>query len=89
VAAAEIPAACFAEVARRYDVSRGVVELASARRGELGPAAAAAFLPVRIMPETTDCGGLREMISFAAQHLMDLGTDGCAAPVTASAAPSG
>jgi transposase len=53
VAEAEAPGACFAEVARRHDVSRGLLWnwRRQVRTGALGPAEAAAFLPVRIMPE--------------------------------------
>lgn len=53
VAEAEAPGARFAEVARRHDVSRGVLWnwRRQVRTGALGPAGA--FLPVRIMPEQT------------------------------------
>lgn len=49
------PGVCFAAVARRHDVSRGLLWnwRRQVRNGELGPAEGAAFLPVRIMPEMT------------------------------------
>jgi transposase len=53
VAEAEAPAACFAEVARRHEISRGLLWnwRRQVRTGALGPTETAAFLPVRIMPE--------------------------------------
>jgi len=55
VAEAEAPGACFAEVARQHDVSRGLLWnwRRQVRNGALGPAEAAAFLPVQIRPEMT------------------------------------
>ena len=53
VAEAEAPGACFAEVARRHEISRGLLWnwRRQVRTGALGPTETAAFLPVRIMPE--------------------------------------
>jgi len=53
VAETEAPGACFAEVARRHDVSRGLLWnwRRQARRGVLGPYPTPAFLPVRVMGE--------------------------------------
>ena len=55
VAEAEAPGACFAEVARQQDVSRGLLWTGrrQVRNGALGLAEAAAFLPVQIRPEMT------------------------------------
>jgi transposase len=52
VAEVEQPGACFAEVARRYDVSRGLLWnwRRLVRRGALA-AAELQFLPVQVMPE--------------------------------------
>jgi transposase len=49
----ERPGACFAEVARRHDVSRGLLWnwRRPARSGTLGPARDVQFLPVQVMPE--------------------------------------
>ncbi|HET8996249.1 MAG TPA: transposase [Acetobacteraceae bacterium] len=54
VAEAEAPGACFAAVARRHEISRGLLWnwRRQVRTGALGPAAAA-FLPVRIVPGQT------------------------------------
>ena len=54
VAEAEAPGACFAEIARRYDVSRGLLWnwRRQVRSGELRLADAARFLPVQVMPDT-------------------------------------
>lgn len=51
VAETEAPGACFAEVAKRYDVSRGLLWnwRNQARRDALGPYPTPAFLPVRVM----------------------------------------
>ncbi len=48
VAETEAPGACFAEVAKRHDVSRGLLWnwRSQARRGALGPYPTPAFLPV-------------------------------------------
>lgn len=53
VAETEVPGACFAEVAKRHDVSRGLLWnwRSQARRGVLGLHPTAAFLPVRVMGE--------------------------------------
>lgn len=50
----EVPGACFAEVAKRHDVSRGLLWnwRSQARRGALGPYPTPAFLPVRVMGES-------------------------------------
>ena len=52
VAEVEQPGACFAEVARRHDVSRGLLWnwWRQVRRGALA-AAGLQFLPVQVMPE--------------------------------------
>ena len=42
-----------------------------------------------LLEKGSDTTFLREMIGFAAQRLMELETEGCAAPGTASAAPIG
>ena len=51
VAETEQPGACFAEIARRYDVSRGLLWnwRSQARRGVLAPRPAASFLPVHVV----------------------------------------
>lgn len=51
VAETEAPGACFAEVAKRHDVSRGLLWnwRSQARRGALGRYPTPAFLPVRVM----------------------------------------
>ena len=53
VAELEQPGACFAEVARRHDVSRGLLWnwRRQVRSGTLGPTTGARFLPVQVMPE--------------------------------------
>lgn len=53
VAEAEAPGACFAEVARRYDLSRGLLWhwRRQVRSGELRLAEVAGFLPVQVMPD--------------------------------------
>ena len=53
VAEVEQPGACFAEVARRHDVSRGLLWnwRRQVRRGTLAAAAELQFLPVQVMPE--------------------------------------
>ena len=52
VAELEAPGACFAEVARRHDVSRGLLWnwRRQVRQGSLAPIAAVQFLPVRMTP---------------------------------------
>ena len=54
VAETEVPGACFAEVAKRHDVSRGLLWnwRSQARLGALGPYPTPAFLPVRVMGES-------------------------------------
>ena len=49
----ELPGACFAEVARRHDVSRGLLWnwRRQVRSGALAPASGVQFLPVQMMPE--------------------------------------
>jgi transposase len=51
VAETEQPGACFAEIARRYEVSRGLLWnwRSQVRRGRLNGASAASFLPVQIV----------------------------------------
>jgi len=51
VAETEQPGACFAEIARRYDVSRGLLWnwRSQARRGVLAPRPPASFLPVHVV----------------------------------------
>ena len=53
VAEAEAPGACFVEVARRYDVSRGLLWnwRRQVRSGELRSTETRAFLPVQVMPD--------------------------------------
>ena len=53
VAEAEAPGACFVEVARRYDVSRGLLWSwrRQVRSGELRSTETRAFLPVQVMPD--------------------------------------
>jgi transposase len=53
VAETEEPGACFAAVAKRHDVSRGLLWnwRSQVRRGALGPYPPPAFLPVRVMGE--------------------------------------
>ena len=52
VAEAEAPGACFVEIARRHDVSRGLLWhwRRQVRSGELRSAETPAFLPVQVMP---------------------------------------
>jgi transposase len=52
VAEAEAPGACFAEVARRHDVSRGLLWMwrRQVRDGELGQGGAT-FLPMQVVPD--------------------------------------
>ena len=54
VAETEVPGACFAEVAKRHDISRGLLWnwRRQVRRGALGPYPTPAFLPVRVMGES-------------------------------------
>ena len=54
VAEAEAPGACFVEVARRHDLSRGLLWnwRRQVRSGELRAAETAAFLQVQILPDT-------------------------------------
>lgn len=51
VAETEQPGACFAEIARRYEVSRGLLWnwRSQVRRGRLVGASAASFLPVQVV----------------------------------------
>ena len=53
VAEADAPGACFVEVARRYDVSRGLLWnwRRQVRSGELRSTETRAFLPVQVMPD--------------------------------------
>ena len=53
VAEAEAPGACFVEIARRHDVSRGLLWhwRRQVRSGELRSAQTTAFLPVQVMPD--------------------------------------
>src|SRR5947209_11058416 len=55
VAEAEQPGACFAEVARRNEVSRGLLWnwRSQVRRGKLTGASVASFLPVQVVNEAT------------------------------------
>jgi transposase len=54
VAESEQPDACFAEIARRYEISRGLLWnwRSQVRRGKLNGVPAASFLPVRVVNET-------------------------------------
>jgi transposase len=53
VAEVEQPGASFADVARRHEVSRGLLWnwRVQVRRGELAPEPTPTFLPMRIMPD--------------------------------------
>ncbi len=53
MAEAEAPGACFVEIARQHDVSRGLLWhwRRQVRIGELRSAEATAFLPVQVMPD--------------------------------------
>jgi len=53
VAELEAPGACFADVARRHDVSRGLLWnwRRQVRSGTLAPMAGVQFLPVQMTPE--------------------------------------
>ena len=53
VAETERPDACFAEIARRHDISRGLLWnwRSQVRRGKLTPRLASGFLPVQVVPE--------------------------------------
>ena len=53
VAELEAPGACFAEIARRHDVSRGLLWnwRRQVRSGTLGPATGVQFLPVQMLAE--------------------------------------
>jgi transposase-like protein len=53
VAESEQPGACFAEIARRYEISRGLLWnwRSQVRRGRLIGAPAAPFLPVQVVNE--------------------------------------
>jgi transposase len=52
-AEAEVPGACFVEISRRHDVSRGLLwhGRRQVRSGELRSAETTAFLPVQVMPD--------------------------------------
>jgi transposase len=65
VAETEQPGACFAEIARRYDVSRGLLWnwRSQARRGVLAPCPPVSFLPVRVMGDAS--GGAVRTVSEA------------------------
>ena len=58
VAELELPGACFAEVARRHDVSRGLLWnwRRQVRSGALAPTTGVQFLPVQLMPEPAAAG---------------------------------
>ena len=53
VAEAEAPGACLVEIARRHDVSRGLLWhwRRQVRSGELRPVEPTTFLPVQVMPD--------------------------------------
>ena len=53
VSEAEAPSACFVEVARRNDVSRGLLWnwRRQVRSGELRPVTTTSFLPVQVTPD--------------------------------------
>lgn len=53
VAESEQPGACFAEIARRYEISRGLLWnwRSQVRRGKLNGAPSASFLPVHVVNE--------------------------------------
>lgn len=71
VAETEQPGACFAEIARRYDVSRGLLWnwRSQTRRGVLAAQPPAAFLPVRVI--TGDGGDGASPASAAAPRPRD------------------
>jgi transposase len=54
VAETEQPGACFAEIARRYEISRGLLwnRRSQVRRGLLRCRSAAPFSPIQLMDET-------------------------------------
>ena len=55
VAETEQPGACFADVARRYEISRGLLWnwRNRVRRGSLRQTTAASFLPIRVVNDTS------------------------------------
>jgi len=55
VAETEQPGACFAEIARRYEISRGLLWnwRSQVRRGRLVGSSGASFLPVQVVTEGT------------------------------------
>jgi transposase len=63
----EQPGACFAEIARRHDVSRGLLWnwRSQARRGVLALRASASFLPVQVVG---DASGGAVQAAFEAPH---------------------
>jgi transposase len=65
VAETEQPGACFAEIARRYDVSRGLLWnwRSQARRGVLAPRPPVPFLPVHVIGDAS--GGAVRTVSEA------------------------
>jgi transposase len=71
VAETEQPGACFAEIARRYDVSRGLLWnwRSQARRGVLAPCPPVSFLPVRVV--MGDGGGGARQASTVAPRPRD------------------
>jgi len=60
VAEAEQPGACFAEVARRHDVSRALLWTwrRQVREGRRRSSGADAFLPVQVVAEAPSAGGM-------------------------------
>ncbi len=58
VAKLDEPGACFAEVARQHDVSRGLLWnwRRQVRKGKLAGTDGVQFLPPRVMPEATTAG---------------------------------
>jgi transposase len=61
VAELEAPGACFAEIARRHDVSRGLLWnwRRQVRSGALAPASGVQFLPVQMLAEPATAEPLR------------------------------
>jgi transposase len=74
VAETEQPGACFAAIARRYDVSRGLLWnwRSQARRGVLTPRPPASFLPVHVV---RDASGGAVQAASEARRLRDRQSD--------------
>ncbi|WP_043342664.1 IS66-like element accessory protein TnpA [Belnapia moabensis] len=77
VAEAERPGARFADVARRYEVSRSVLWMwrKQARSGALVAEQAPVFLPVQIVPEPPVMSGSSSAVSPRSPALCGAGSD--------------